>query len=116
MKTLYISNNANVLFDAEENTCSSMETQREGIQRIYLAEEPMHVVYSSGEYKREVDVKKDDIVITFYSDDFKERMIVVKSKEWVNNFKAYNKRMQEVREKWAAENNDPTCEACCKAC
>lgn len=117
MKTLYICNNSNILIDTEENTANAIDTQREAIQRIYLAEEPMHVVYGSGEYKREVDVKKDDLIITFYTDDFENRMIVVKSKDWANNLKKYNKRQQELKEKWAAEKGctdeaSPCCDCC----
>lgn len=103
MKTLYISNSSNILIDTEENTANSLDSQREAIQRIYLAEEPMHVVYGSGEYKREVDVKKDDVIVTFYTDDFENRIVVVKSKDWANNLKKYNKRQQEIKEKWAAD-------------
>ena len=116
MKTLYISNCSNILIDTEENTANTIDTQREAIQRIYLAEEPMHVVYGSGEYKREVDVKKDDLIITFYTDDFENRMIVVKSKDWANNLKKYNKRQQELKEEWAAEKGytDETA-TCCAA-
>lgn len=113
MKTLYISNGSNILIDTEENTANSLSTQREAIQRIYLAEEPMHVVYGSGEYKREVDVKKDDIIVTFYTDDFENRIVVVKSKDWANNLKKYNKRQQEIKENWAA-NESAKCE--CDAC
>lgn len=116
MKTLYISNNSNILIDTEENTANSLDSQREAIQRIYLAEEPMHVVYGSGEYKREVDVKKDDVIVTFYTDDFENRIVVVKSKDWANNLKKYNKRQQEIKEKWAAaESNKCKCE-CDSAC
>jgi hypothetical protein len=102
MKTLYISNGSNILIDTEENTANTVDSQREAIQRIYLAEEPMHVVYGSGEYKREVDVKKDDIIVTFYTDDFENRIVVVKNKDWANNLKKYNKRQQEIKEQWAA--------------
>lgn len=117
MKTLYISNGSNILIDTEENTANTMDSQREAIQRIYLAEEPMHVVYGCGEYKREVDVKKDDLIITFYTDDFENRMIVVKNKDWANNLKKYNKRQQEIREEWALNKACSTDEAttCCAA-
>ena len=116
MKTLFISNNSNIWVDSEENECNTLPTEREAIQRIYLAQEPMHVIYQAGEYKREVDVKKDDLIITFYTDDFENRMIVVKNKDWVNNIKKYNKREQERKEKWAAENTQ-CCDCCeCKSC
>lgn len=112
MKTLYISDGQNIFIDTEENTVNTISGQREAIQRIYLAEEPMHVVYGSGEYKRELDVKKDDLIVTFYTDDFENRMIVVKNKDWVNNLKKYNKHMQEEKEKWAA--NQKTGGECCE--
>lgn len=112
MKTLYISNGSNILLDTEENTANSLNGQREAIQRIYLAEEPMHVVCCCGEYKREVDVKKDDIIVTFYTDDFENRIVVVKNKDWANNLKKYNKRQQEIKEKWAAAESDK-CDECC---
>lgn len=113
MKTLYIANSCNMLIDQENNTVRSLETQREAISRIYLATEPMHVVYGNGEYNKEVDVKKDDLIITFYDDSFKNRMIVVKNKDWVNNIKDYNKRQQEEKEKWASGQIgcDTTCES-----
>lgn len=119
MKTLYISDGSNILIDTEENTANIIGNQREAIQRIYLAEEPMHVVYSSGEYKREVDVKKDDLIVTFYTDEFENRMIVVKSKDWANNLKKYNKRQQELKEKWALDalkkGSDNEAQSCCEA-
>ena len=113
MKTLYISNGSNILVDTEENTVNQLDGQREAIQRIYLAEEPMHVIYGRGEYKREVDVKKDDIIVTFYTDDFENRIVVVKNKDWANNLKKYNKRQQEIKEKWAADAGD-NCSECVK--
>lgn len=120
MKTLYISDSSNILIDTEENTANAVYSQRESIQRIYLAEEPMHVVYGSGEYKREADVKKDDLIITFYTNDFENQMIVVKSKDWVNNLKKYNKRQQELKEEWALKNKkecvgDSSEISCCAA-
>ncbi len=116
MKTLYISGGANIWVDTENDTCGQMESQREAIQRIYLAEEPTHIVYSCGDYTRELDVKKDDIVLTFYTDEFENRIVVVKSKDWVNNLKKYNKHQQELKEKWAAENEAKKCEGCADAC
>lgn len=112
MKNLFISNSSNIWIDTEDNSCDTLQSQRDAIQRIYLAQEPMHVTYQSGEYKREMDVKKDDLIITFYTNDFENRMIVVKSEDWVNNIKKYNKHEQELKEKWA---NEKTCgDACCE--
>ena len=116
MKTLYITNGGNICIDPEEDFVNRMPTEREGISRIFLAKEPMHVVYGEGEYRRELDVKKDDIIITFYSNDWKERIVVAKSKDWVNNLKEWNKEEQRRNEEWAAKKANNECDACCDAC
>ena len=121
MKTLYIANGSNICVDIDNNTAEQLDSDREGIQRIYLVKEPMHVVYTSGEYRRELDVKKDDIIITFYTDDFKEKIVVANSKDWVKNIKGWNEKEQKIKETWAskrlAENCDePGCPKCCETC
>ena len=110
MKTLYLtSNGANICIDDEQNTAEWISTERESIQRIYLAKEPMHIVYNAGEYKRELDVEENDLIITFYTDDFENRIISVKSEDWVNNLK--NWRAKEADAKLSA------CEIhCCDKC
>ena len=115
MKTLYLTYNGAMCIDPEENFVDRVQNEREGISRIYLAKEPMHVVYGEGEYKREIDVKKDDIIITFYSNDWKERIVVAKSKDWVNNLKEWNKEEQRRKEEWAYKqaNPDSDCKTQC---
>lgn len=118
MKTLYLTSNGGMCIDPEENFVDRMPSEREGIGRIYLAKEPMHVVYGEGEYKRELDVKKDDIIITFYSNDWKERVVVAKSKDWANNLKEWNKEEQRRKEEWAYKqaSADTDCDSQCDAC
>lgn len=117
MKTFYINNGCNIVIDQDTNSCSHMISQREAIGSIYLAEEPMHVIYGEDESRREFDVKKDDILIRFYEDRFPNKIVVVKNKEWAKNLKDYNNYQQEMKEQWAAkhkESNDClTCDACC---
>lgn len=112
MKTLYLTNGGSICIDPEENYVDRVSSEREGINRIYLAKEPMHVVYGEGEYKRELDVKKDDLIITFYSDDWKEKIVVAKSKDWANNIKKYNEEEQRRREEWAAKHAECECSDC----
>lgn len=122
MKTLYLTNSGGICIDPEENFVDRMPSEREGISRIYLAKEPMHVVYGEGEYKRELDVKKDDIIITFYSNDWKERVVVAKSKDWANNLKEWNKEEERRKEEWACKQAGadtdcvPQCNTCEKSC
>lgn len=97
MKTMFIKEGINMTVDTETNEISSISSAREAIQRIYVAPEPMHVIYQSGKHREEADVEKNDVIVTFYTDEFDRRMIVVKSEEWTKNIEAYEKRMEEAR-------------------
>lgn len=112
MKTLYLNRGGNICIDPENDYVDSVQPERESIDRIYLAKEPMHVVYGNGTYKREFDVKKDDLIITFYTDDFEERVVVAKSKDWVKNLKKYNEEEQRRKEEWAAKQAECKCSDC----
>lgn len=103
MKTLYLTSNTNIIIDAENNNVDKIDSERQSISRIYMANEPMHVVFGEGEFKKEFDVKKDDIVITFYScgENWPNHVVVAKSKDWIANFKAYRKAEQKAKEEWA---------------
>lgn len=118
MKTLYIANGSNICVDIDNDTVEQLDGEREGIQRIYLVKEPMHVVYTSGKYRKELDVKKDDIIITFYTDDFKDKIVVAKSKDWVKNIKSWNEKEQKIKEEWAAKQLAENCNEpdCCGTC
>lgn len=99
MKTLYLTSNSNIIVNTEDNSVDKIDSERESISRIYMANEPMHVIFGEGEFKKEFDVKKDDIIITFYScgTDWPHRVVVAKSKEWIANFKANHKAEQKQR-------------------
>ena len=112
MKTLYLTNGGNICIDQENGSADNIANEREAISRIYLAKEPMHVVYGCGNYNKEFDVKKDDIIITFYTDEFKDRVVVAKSKDWANNIKKYNEEEQRRKEEWAAKHAECECSDC----
>lgn len=104
MKTLYITRDTNILVDAENNTANKINQCRIGINNIYLAEEPMHVVYGYGEYHKEADVEKGDIIVTFYIDTYKHRMIIINNNDqWVENIIEAKRLEQEEKERWAAQ-------------
>lgn len=107
MKTLFIRENVNMTVDLDTNEIGSIPSVREAIQRIYVAPESMHVIYQSGPRREEADVEKNDVIITFYTDEFDRRMIVVKSEEWIKNIEGYEKRIEE------AKNKHDECDSCC---
>lgn len=117
MKTLYINSSANILIDEEEHNVSRLDTQREAISRIYLIPEAMHIVFGEGETHQELDVKKDDIVIVFYTGTFDKQIVVVKSKDWARNLKIYNEEQQRIKEEWALKKaSECVCDGGCNSC
>lgn len=123
MKTLYLTDGgSNIFVDPENNECGRIDCQRESISRIYLVDNDMHVVYQAGEYKKEFDVVPNDIIVTFYTNDFKNKVVVVKSEDWVENLKTYNEEEQKRKEEWAKKQKeqdmcgcDAPCDSCCPA-
>lgn len=120
MKTLYLTDNgSNIFVNPETNECGRIESQRESINRLYLIDEPMHVTFQAGEYKKEFDVVPNDIVVVFYSGvtgGFKHRIIVAKSEEWVENLRIYNEEEQKRREEWAKKQAECDGASCCDEC
>ncbi len=124
MKTLYLTNSsANIAIDPEENTAQHIECEDKYsiIRNIYYAEEPMHVIYSgtnNGEpFKEEIDVKKGDIILVFYTNRFNKKLLAtIKSKEWVANIKNRHKIEQKEKEEYAAKKLADSEIPCCDAC
>lgn len=127
MKTLYLSDtSANIVVDPEVDYVGTLRNEdRYDIRNVFYAEEPMHVVYQSGEIKEEIDAKKGDIIILFYNNRFNKYFLdTIRTKQWSANIK--NRRVMEQKEKeeWAARNAEkcdcdaPQCECCdcCCAC
>lgn len=120
MKTLYLTDtSANIVVDQEANTCGSISRDVESIRSVYVIDEPMHVIYQAGEYRRELDVEKDDIVVVFYSREFPNKIVVAKSADWVSNIRTYREAEQKRKEEWATKQaiaDIKGCDCCCTCC
>ena len=110
MKKFIISDNGSVGFDTETEDIFSVRREREAISCIYIVPEAMRVVVDKNNKKDEFDVKKDDLVIVFYDQDYEKQVIAIKSKDWIKNIKKYNELMQKRKEGWAKNNSG--CEDC----
>lgn len=107
MKTLYLTQSSeNIVVDPDTNFVGKLQSEdRYAIRNIYYIEEPMHVVYQCGEDKEEIDAKKGDLLILFYSNKYnKYVMDTIRTKRWVANIKNRRKMEQAEKEAWAAKN------------
>ena len=122
MKTLYLTQSSeNIVVDPETNFVGRLNSEdRYSIRSVYYMEEPMHIVYQCGEVKEEVDARKGDIVLVFYSNTYNKYTIdTIRTKQWAANIRNEHEMRQKEKEEWAAKKaccdceNCPKCEDCC---
>lgn len=122
MKTLYLTQSSeNIVIDPETNFVGKLECEdRYAIRGVYYMEEPMHIVYQCGETKEELDARKGDIVLVFYSNRYNKYTIdTIHTKQWAANIKAHKAGLQAEREEWAKQKTErscPNCEKCEDCC
>ena len=107
MKTLYLTQSyENIIVDPETDFVGNIKQEdRYAIRAVYYIEEPMHVVYQCGEDKEELDAKKGDILIQFYSSRYNKYILdTIRTKQWAANIKNRRKLEQKEKEEWAAKN------------
>lgn len=114
MNTLYITSTGRVLLDENNNPCS-LERTREGINNVFYIKEDTKVIYKKGEENITLDAKAGDILVSFYENEFPNKVIVVNNKEWQENLTKYEEWEQKRKEEWAAAKNAECgdCEAKC---
>lgn len=105
MKNLFITENGAIGFNPDTQEAFAVRNERQAVRNIFLVKEPTHVVYTSGTTKQEVYAEADDIIVEFYrgTEEFSNKIVVVKSAQWVDNLNAYNKAEQKRLEEWAAK-------------
>lgn len=115
MKTLHISQEGSVVFDNEENKLYPIYSTPDRISKMYLIKEPMNVAWSNdGEYYTK-SAEAGDLVIMFYTEAYKNRIVVVKCPEWTENINLYEEEEQKRKLEWAAA-QDKESDAKCVPC
>lgn len=119
MKTLYLTQSSeNIVVDPENDFVGKLESEdRYSIRSVYYMEEPMHIVYNCGEVREELDARKGDIVLVFYSNTYNKYTIdTIRTKQWSANIKNEHAMRQKEKEEWAARKSECDCEKCCAEC
>ena len=121
MKTLYLTQSSeNIVVDPETNFVGRLNSEdRYSIRSVYYMEEPMHIVYQCGETREELDARKGDIVLVFYSNRYNKYTIdTIRTKQWAANIKAHKAGLQAEREEWAKQKAENSCSDCdtCESC
>lgn len=104
MKKLIIKNGYMFDIDVDANKLQKIQYDRGGIDSVYLIDEERDLFIQDNEDNvTETHVVPGDIIVSFYTNDFPNRVIVVKSDKWVENIKTLRANEQKRKEEWASK-------------
>lgn len=98
-----------IIVDTDTAEVKAISRSARGIDDIYVITEDAHIEWESKFFPDktiEADVKKDDILVTFYDRDLGADFVIVKSEDWlkaIDNAKAAD---QKRKEEWAAKQKE----------
>ena len=115
-----------IVIDTDTAEVKAIERSARGIDDVYVIPEDAHIEWTSKFFPNETiesDVKKDDILITFYDRDLGADFVIVKSEDWLKALNNAKDADQKRKEEWAAKQKEGKSEAlpevggaCCESC
>lgn len=113
-----------IIIDTDTAEVKAINRSTRGIDDIYVIPEDAHIEWESKLFdkKIETDVKKSDILVTFYDRDLGADFVIIKSEDWLKALNNAKDAEQKRKEEWAAKQKenkpiDPVCgDACCESC
>lgn len=113
-----------IIVDTDAAEVQAINRSARGIDEVYVIPEDANVEWTSKFSPNKTicaDVKKDDILITFYDRDLGTDFVIIKSEDWlkaIDNAKAAD---QKRKEEWAAKQKESSyvnaaCEDCGDSC
>lgn len=72
------------------------------INSVWIADDDMPLEwYDNDGNKHTINVKKNDIIIAFYNRNFKHKIVVANSEDWLDNITAYKEYQEKEKADWA---------------
>lgn len=103
-----------IMVDTETAFVTSIDRSTRGIDDVYVIPEGAHIEWRSRMFPDktiEADVKKDDILVTFYDKDLGTDFVIIKSTDWLNALNNAADADQKRKEEWAAKQKSSNSEA-----
>ena len=113
-----------IIVDTDAAEVQAINRSARGIDEVYVIPEDANVEWTSKLFPNKTisaDVKKDDILITFYDRDLGADFVIVKSEDWLKALNNAKEADQKRKEEWAAKQKergsmDLDCgDACCES-
>ena len=113
-----------IIVDIDAAEVQAIDRSARCIDDVYVIPEDAHVEWTSKLFPDKTictDVKKDDILITFYDRDLGTDFVVIKSEDWLKALNNAKKADQKRKEEWAAKQKESahvnaSCEDCGDNC
>ena len=103
-----------IMVDTETAFVTSIDRSTRGIDDVYVIPEDAHIEWRSRMFPDktiEADVKKDDILVTFYDKDLGTDFVIIKSTDWLSALNNAADADQKRKEEWAAKQKSSNSEA-----
>jgi len=118
MKKIVNTGRTPIMIDTDTLEVSTLDRGPRAIDEIYVIPEDATINWKKVNAEAEdriVDVKKGDIMITFYDRDYKKDFVIVNNAdEWKDAINNYNAAVQKRKEEWALKQK--SCSDCCEDC
>ena len=114
-----------IMVDTDTAEVYAINRSARGIDDVYVIPEDANVEWTSKFLNDKtfcVDVKKDDILITFYDRDLGTDFVIIKSEDWLKAINNAKEADQKRKEEWAAKQKENKSmaldcgDACCESC
>lgn len=113
-----------IIVDIDAAEVQAIDRSARCIDDVYVIPEDAHVEWTSKLFPDKTictDVKKNDILITFYDRDLGTDFVVIKSEDWLKAINNAKEADQKRKEEWAAKQKESAhvnvaCEDCGDNC
>lgn len=109
-----------IIVDTDTAEVYAINRSARAIDDIYIIPEDAHIEWTSKlspDKVVEADVKKNDILVTFYDRDLGTDFIIIKSEDWLKALNNAKEADQKRKEEWAAKQKESAhVNAACEDC
>lgn len=98
-----------IIIDTDTAEVQAINRSVRGIDDVYVIPEGANVEWTSKLFPNKTicaDVKKDDILITFYDSDLGTDFVIIKSEDWLKAINNAKEADQKRKEEWAAKQKE----------
>lgn len=98
-----------IIIDTDTAEVQAINRSVRGIDDVYVIPEDANVEWTSKLFPNKTicaDVKKDDILITFYDSDLGTDFVIIKSEDWLKALNNAKEADQKRKEEWAAKQKE----------